>query len=193
MAKKKQARRVVAVVGMPGAGKTEAAMYLLRKGLNRVYFGDCTFDEIKRLGLATNEKIEKKVREDLRKKHGMGAFAILSMPKINEASKFGDVVIESMYSWDEYKIVKEKFKSNFKVIAICANKELRHKRLTGRKELKHGVARKFSLKDAEDRDFAQVDKIATGGPIAIADYTIVNEGTKKELFEKLDKIVKKIK
>lgn len=184
---------IIAIVGMPGSGKTEATMHLVKKGLNKVYFGDCTFDEIKRLGLATNEKIEKKVRGDLRKKHGMAAFAILSMPKINKAYKSGDVVIESMYSWDEYKIVKNKFKDNFKVLAIAANKELRHKRLTARKELKHGVARKFSLKGAEDRDFAQIEKLATGGPIAIADYTIVNEGSKKELFGKLDKILAKLK
>jgi len=185
--------KVIAVVGMPGAGKTEAAMYLLKLGLNRVYFGDCCFDEIKKRGLKTDAKIEKEVREDLRKKYGMGAFAILSMPKIKDAYKKGDVVIESMYSWEEYKIVKEKYKKYFKVIAICANTELRHKRLTGRKELKHGVARKFSMKDAEERDFVQIENIATGGPIAIADYIILNEGSKKDLFENLEKILKKEK
>lgn len=184
--------KIIAIVGLSGAGKSEAVKYLVKKGFARVYFGQATFDEIKKRGLETNAETEKKIREDLRKKYGMGAYATLSMKRIDGVFKKNNVVIESMYSWDEFKIVNEKYKSVFKVIAICANKELRHQRLTSRKELKNGVERKFSMQDAINRDFLEIDNLNVGGPIAIADYTIVNEGSKQELFEKLDKILEKI-
>ena len=183
--------KIVAIVGMPGAGKTEATKHLVKKGFVKVYFGDCTFDEIKRRGLETSGEIEKMVREGLRDKYGMAAFAILSMSKIDRAYKQGNVVIESMYSWDEYKEVKKKFGDKFKVVAICANKDLRHKRIIERKEYKNGVLRRFTIKDVVERDIAQIENAATGGPIGIADFTVINEGSLDGLYKNLDVVLDK--
>ena len=41
--------------------------------------------------------------------------------------------------------------------------------------------------EAKARDFAEIENIEKGGPIVMADFTIVNTGTIEELKEKLKK------
>lgn len=175
---------------MPFSGKTETTKYIEQKGFYKIYFGDATFDEIKKQGLETNEDNERKIREELREKHGMAAYAILNIAKIEEAYKDGNVIIESLYSWDEYKIIKEKFGDNFKVIAIFTPPSIRYDRVLGRIEEKHGTKRNFTKKSVQSRDYSQLENLATGGPIAMADYTIVNTGSIDNLYKKIDTIIK---
>ena len=98
-------KRCIAVVGMCGAGKTEVVNFLMEK-LNapKVYFGDCTFDRMKEEGLKLDYENERITREKIREELGMGAYATLSIPKIKGFLETNDTVIaESLYSWDEYK------------------------------------------------------------------------------------------
>src|SRR3990167_9170220 len=106
---------ILAVVGLPGAGKTEAIQYLEEKtAWPKVYFGAVTLNEVKRRGLEINEANERMVREELRIKHGVGVYAILSLPEIKEKYAQSNVLIESMYSWEEYIILKKEFNENLK-------------------------------------------------------------------------------
>jgi dephospho-CoA kinase len=101
---------ILAIVGLPGSGKTEAIEYLKeRLGWPKIYFGDVTFDRMKETGLEINEANERKTREDIRKEFGMEAYAILNIPKIEKLFEQGPLFIESLYSWEEYLEVKKKF------------------------------------------------------------------------------------
>ena len=175
---------ILAVVGMPGSGKTEATKFFINKGFGRVYFGDITFEEMARRNLEINEANERKIREEIRKRHGMAAYAILSLPKIKEFYEKGNVVIESLYSWDEYKVIKNEFGDNFKVLAVYASPQTRYDRLISR------PVRPFTKEEARSRDFAQIENLATAGPIAMADYAILNAGELPELFKEAEKVFK---
>ena len=78
-------KRIIAIVGMPGAGKTEAAEYLATYGIPFVRFGEITEEEVKKRGLKLTPENERIVREAIRKENGMGAFALKAEPKINPA------------------------------------------------------------------------------------------------------------
>jgi dephospho-CoA kinase len=178
-------KKVIAVVGMAGAGKTEAIDFLQENYyLPKVYFGEITFEELEKRGLSLNYENERKVREDLRKKYGMGAYAELSLPKVeNYLEDTRVVLIESLYSWDEYKIIKKKYGDNFILIAINASPETRFKRLQERDHR--------PVKDKEEfikRDWTEIEGTQKGGPIAIADYTIINEASKQDLVNSLTEI-----
>ncbi len=178
-------KKVIAVVGMAGAGKSEVTNYLLEKlSCPKVYFGDVTFDRMKEEGTELNYENEKITREKIRAESGMGAYAKFSLPKILELLKENEiVVIESMYSWDEYKIIKEEFGEKFSVVAVVASSNLRLERLKERKNWR-------PIKDREEltrRDITEIEGTDKGGPIAVADFTIINEGTLEELHEKIDK------
>jgi dephospho-CoA kinase len=186
MAKKKT---VIAIIGMAGSGKTEAINYLQKKnGWPKVYFGAVTFDRLSEQGLDINWANEKIMREQIRKEMGMGAYATLSLPRIHDELKRSEVVlIESLYSWDEYKILKEEFKENFLTIATYASPAKRFERLS-----KRPVRPIKNLHEFKDRDYSEIENIAKGGPIALADFTIMNEGNKTSLHRQLSAAIKKI-
>lgn len=170
---------------MTGSGKSIVTDYFKEKGYLSVYFGGATLDELKKRGLEVNEKNEKLVREDLRKQHGMAAYAIINLPKIEAALSQGNVIVDGLYSWSEYKVLKEKFGDNFEVIAIYTPRKLRYERLAKR------VVRPLTNEEAFNRDKAEIENSEKGGPIAIADNLVVNDGDVPALRNKLDEIFNK--
>lgn len=183
-------KKLIAIVGMPGAGKTQATNYLLKK-LNcpKVYFGEPTFDRLKKENLEVNYLNERKIREKIRSELGMGAYAILSVPKIKKLLKDNStIILESLYSWDEYKIIKSKYKNQFKVIAIYASPEVRYKRLRNRTEERPIK----SINGFDARNYSEIEGTDKGGPIAMSDFTIVNEYSLKKFRLELNKIINQL-
>src|SRR3989475_5434155 len=77
--------QIVAITGMPGAGKSTAAKALENIGMKRVVMGDVIREETKRRGLAVDEKNTGEVMRDLRKIYGEGAVAELCLKSIGKA------------------------------------------------------------------------------------------------------------
>jgi dephospho-CoA kinase len=175
--------KIIAIIGMCGSGKSEAVKYFEPPGYKKVYFGGVVMEEMKRLGLEVNETNERMTRENLRKEFGMGAMAVKSLPKIAEFYKSGDVVIESLYSWDEFKIVKEKFGESFKLLTVYTTKELRYERLSKR------PFRPLTNEEALSRDYSELEKLDKGGPIAFTDYLVINDSSLGELNKQLQKYI----
>ncbi|KKQ68080.1 MAG: hypothetical protein A3F95_00865 [Candidatus Nealsonbacteria bacterium RIFCSPLOWO2_12_FULL_39_31] len=186
------ANKIIFIVGMAGAGKSIVSDELARHGFAFLRLGQITLDKVKKLGLALTEENERQIREGFRKEYGMGAFAILNIPKFDELLKRSNVVGDGLYSWSEYKILKEKYKEAMSVIAVYAPSELRYKRLSGRKLKKNDSkmrSRPFTVEEAKARDCAEIENIEKGGPIAMADFTIINTGTVDELKQNLARIL----
>lgn len=177
--------KIIAIVGMCGSGKSVASEYYEKRGYQKVYFGGVTMDKMKELGLELNPTNERIVRDNLRKEYGMGAFAFLLLPRIEELAKKGNVVLDGLYSWDELKILKEKFE-NLLVLSIVVDKENRYNRLTKRE------IRPLTNEEANNRDISEIENVAKGGPIAYADYYILNNGDLDDYVKDLDRITKKI-
>ncbi len=167
--------KIIAVIGMCGSGKSEAVKFFEQRGYKKVYFGGVVIEEVKRLGLEVNETNERETRENLRKEFGMGAMAVKSLDKIEAFYKDSNVVIESLYSWDEFKIVKDKFGESFKLLTIYTSKKLRFERLAKR------PFRPLTEEEARSRDYSELEKLDKGGPIAFTDYLVINDGTLDEL------------
>lgn len=178
-------QRIIAILGLPGAGKSVVIDYLMKKyDWSKIYFGDVTFDEMQRLKLAINEKNERKVREGLRKKFGELCYAKRVAEKISKLDKEPVILLESMYSWEEYLFLKKKFGEKFKTIAVYASPEKRYARLAKRK------VRPLNLREAQSRDFSQIENLHQAGPIAMADCLVVNEESKKKLYSQIDQVIK---
>ncbi len=174
---------LLVIAGMAGSGKSSVAQHLQKKGWRVIRFGTITIDEVKSRGLPVNEANEKSVREELRTKHGMDAYARLSLPKIKESLSNSPTVIDGLYSWSEYKFLKKRFGNRMKVISIFTTRSARYDRLARRPE------RPLTFKEAEQRDFAEIENVEKGGPIAMADYTLINDGTEKDLCRALDRLL----
>ena len=155
-------------------------------GYKKVYFGGVTIDKLKEKGLEVNPENEKMMREKLREDLGMGAFAKILLPKIEEMAKTDNVVLDGLYSWDEYKILNDEFKNRLKTIAIVCDKNIRYERLKIRE------IRPLTKKEASERDLSEIENIAKAPPIAYADYFIFNNGTLDNYKKRLDEILEQI-
>jgi dephospho-CoA kinase len=180
-------RKVVAIVGMPGAGKSEVARVFESNGFTRIRFGDLTDREIKARGLELNEHNERLVRESLRREHGMAAYARLNLPTIDPALKQADVVIDGLYSWEEYLVLRDHYAEAFRVVAVWTSPATRYARLSKRK------VRPLNTEEAAGRDKAEIENVNKGGPIAMADFTILNELSLESLKQATEKVVAALK
>ena len=176
--------KLYAIVGMCGSGKSIASDYLVSKGFNKVYFGGVTMDKLKEANLEVNPLNEKMMREKLRNELGMGAFAIVLLPKIKECVNNGNTVLDGVYSYDEVKILEDNF-PELKIIAIVCDKDIRYDRLSIRE------VRPLTNEEASARDVAEVENIAKAPPIAMADYYILNNGNIKEYKNRLEEILER--
>ena len=80
-------KKLIAVVGMSGSGKSVASDYLESIGFKKIYFGGVVLTELKNRGMEDTPDNEKFVREDLRREYGMAAMAIKLLPEIKESIK----------------------------------------------------------------------------------------------------------
>lgn len=175
--------KVVSIVGMAGSGKSEVARIFARNGFKKVRFGDVTDEEVKKRGLKLNEKNERYVRQQLRKEYGMAAYAELNLPRIDALLQSSGVVIDGLYSWEEYTLLKSRYDDDFHVVAVWASPETRYKRLSKR------AVRPLTMEEAAGRDVAELESTNKGGPIAMADFTIINEASLEDLERETKKVI----
>jgi len=179
--------KVVAIVGMAGAGKSEVARVFEEHGFKRVRFGDITDEELKKKGLESNEENERRIREELRKKYGMAAYAKLSSRRIDRLLKSSNVVVDGLYSWEEYTLLRERYGEKLSVLAVWASPATRHARLA------HRAKRALTLKEAASRDRSEIENINKGGPIAMADFAILNENSLEALEKETEQVLSILK
>jgi dephospho-CoA kinase len=179
-------KKVVAIVGMAGSGKSEVSRVFENHGFFRVRFGDVTDIEMKKRNLEPCEANERYCRELLRKEHGMAAYAILNQPRIDAALKNKHVVADGLYSWEEYRSFKSYYGDRFFVIAVYSSPQTRYARLAGRQQ------RRLTFEEAASRDKSEIENLNKGGPIAMADFTIVNESSLEYLRQQSETLLIKL-
>jgi dephospho-CoA kinase len=175
----------IVVVGMCGSGKSSVAAHLKRKGWPVVRFGDITMRELERRGLPISETNERLVRQELRAQHGMDAYAQMLLPTIRDHLSRGPVVLDGLYSWSEYKYLLANLRERLVVLAVTAPRAVRYERLATRPE------RPLSHEEALSRDIAEIETLEKGGPIAMADETILNTGSLEELEAAVDVLIER--
>jgi dephospho-CoA kinase len=178
---------IIAVVGLPGAGKTEATTRFVKQQFFRVGFNDIFYEEFDRWGLERNERNEQSVRVEMRDRFGPTVLAERALPIIRQAIEGGkDVVVESLYTWWDYTFLKQRLREKLRVLAIYAPPALRYARLAVR------PSRPYTEELAQWRDYTQIESLQQAGPIAMADWTIQSLGTKEELFAAVDALIRDI-
>ncbi len=177
---KRKQKTIIAIVGLPGTGKTDAANYFQKKNLPTISFGKIINDYINQKDLSHNEETHKKVREEIRKKYGKEALAILNIEKIKQALKDNSIIIiEGIRSWEEYLYLKKEF-AQVRLVILCiyTDKHLRYKRISKRNSR--------SELYSKERDINEIIGINMGPTIAFADYLIKNNYSLKDFYDKLE-------
>lgn len=171
---------------MPGAGKSSLVDYLTDKGIPKIYVGGLIVEGVKSRGLPVTEANERQYREEMRATHGNDYFMRQVIEQARRLIDAGQrtAVIDGLYSWTEYKLLAHEFPGDqLTVIAVVAPRDLRHMRLRSR------PVRPLTHDEAATRDWTEIEHLEKGGPIAIADYYIINNQDLAHLHHQLDDIL----
>ncbi|MBR0480717.1 AAA family ATPase [Candidatus Saccharibacteria bacterium] len=182
--------KIIALVGMSGSGKSVAVDYLTAKNIPKVYFGGMIYKEMERRGIerTPDGESEKKFREMIRETEGKDWVVnqVIEATKKLIAAGQKRIVLDGVYSWTEYKILKHEFPGILTFVAIVVPKKLRYARVAERPE------RPFNLEEIRERDRSEIENLEKGGPIAAADYYILNDSSVEDLQENLQNILDEI-
>ena len=182
--------KIIAVVGMSGSGKSVVVDYLTEKGFPKVYFGGMIYKEMKRRGIeiTADGESEKRFREMIRETEGKDWVVKQVIEEAKKLINAGQkrIVLDGLYSWTEYKILKKEFPGQLTVLAVVVPKALRHFRVGKRPE------RPFNTKEIQERDRSEVENLEKGGPIAMADYYVLNDDSVAKLHDDVDVILDRI-
>lgn len=183
---KMKTKKIIALVGLPGVGKTDAANFFKQKGLPSISFGEVINEYIEKHHLPHTEKNHKKIRLKLREKYGMAALAIMNEKKIKKILKNNMIlVIDGLRSWEEYLYLKKTLpKIKIYLLGIYADKNLRWSRLFKRSERNKLYG--------EERDLDELIGINMAPTIAYADFLVKNNFSLEDFHDKLEDIYRTI-
>ncbi|MCX7996349.1 MAG: nucleoside monophosphate kinase [Patescibacteria group bacterium] len=183
---KQNKKTIIALVGMPGSGKSEAAKFFRDKGIDVISFSNVINDYIDAKGLKHTEQTHSKLRREFREKYGPAALAVLNKDLLEKKLQEKNIVcIEGMRSWEEYTFIKKEFPHvRIFIVALYADKKLRHKRISMRKH-RSGLY-------GEERDVNELIETNMGPTIAYSDFLIKNNYSLDDLNDKLEEVYRAI-
>ena len=177
--------KIVAFVGLAGSGKSSAVDYLTEKGYPKIYFGGILYKAMEEAGIEITWESQQTFREEIREREGKDFIVKRAIKEARGLIDAGQkrIILDGLYTWSEYKILKHEFPGEITVIAIVTPKHLRKQRMANRPE------RPMTSEEVDQRDWAEIENIEKGGPIAIADHFIHNEGSLEKLHVEIDKVL----
>jgi Dephospho-CoA kinase len=162
---------IVALTGMPGAGKTTVANYLAQKGIPLLIMGDVVREAAQNDGLEPTSGNLAKLMIRLREKNGPEAIAHLIANKIktmkNEDKEFAVVIVDGIRSMAEIEVLKRV--GQVKLLAIHGSILTRYSHI--RERARSDVPSNINEFDKRDRVEMEV---GISDAIALADETISN-------------------
>ena len=176
---------MVGLVGMPGAGKSLVVEEAQRIGYAIVTMGDVVREETRKRGLELNPKNVGQVMLELRKTGGNGVIAEKCIRKI-EHEESERVLVDGLRSLHEVDVFKARF-PKFTLVAIHASPITRFKRLNHR-------GRSDDPDEWEvfrERDIRELS-VGLGNAVALAEYIIVNEDSRKETNAKVEEVLRRV-
>ncbi len=178
--------KIIALVGLAGSGKSSAVEYLTKKGFPKVYFGGVIYKAMEEAGIEPTWDNQQKFREEIRQREGKDFVIKRVIKNIRDLINAGQnkIVLDGLYTWSEYKILKHEFPGQVVVIAIVTPKHLRYQRMMKRLE------RPMQPREVDQRDWSEIENLEKGGPIAIADYFVINDGNLDQLHQKIDAVTR---
>jgi dephospho-CoA kinase len=178
---------IIGITGTLGAGKGTVVEYLQTKGFAHYSMTGFIVREIERRGLPVNRDSMTVVANDLRATYSP---SYIAEALYKEAAAAGmNAVIESLRTEGEVQALRSK--GNFLLFAIDADPKIRYERIAARGSAKDNVSFEKFLAD-ETREMHATDpaKQNLARCIELADYRLVNNDTKEELYSQIDQILK---
>ncbi|KYC51894.1 MAG: hypothetical protein AMQ22_01116 [Candidatus Methanofastidiosum methylothiophilum] len=172
---------MIAVVGMPGSGKSEFVNIAISYGYRFISMGDIVREETVKRGYSLEES--GKVAQMLRDKEGLDAIAILTLDRINETQD-GKFIIEGIRGLKEIERFRKEL--DFFLVGIHTSPRLRFERLKNRERADDPK----NIEDFYNRDLRELSW-GLGEALALSDVIIDNNGTLEDYRANINRVIKK--
>ena len=172
---------VLGVVGKIGSGKDTVANYIGEHGFLVLNMADIFREMARREGYSTDRKTMQKLRVEKGR-----TFLAEETVRVMKASEKDKIIVTSIRMSDDWIIIKKAFPAA-RLITVDASPDTRFERLASRERDKVNNREEFDEQEKRENEIYDFEKT-----FSMADYTISNEVTKKDLYKLLEDILKKI-
>lgn len=181
----KKVKKVIAVIGTMSSGKGVFSKYLTKKyGFQHITMSNILRGIAESKGIKPTRKNLEKLQTKLRANNK--AFLVDEVVKKIEQSKKKKFVIDG--ARHPIQVAKLKKMFNAKVIFVDANPEIRFERMKKRARPGDPTTlaefKRLEVKENKIFNFNKTKKYA--------DFKIINDGSEKELYKKVDKLIEKL-
>jgi len=177
-------RKVIVIVGMPGAGKGLVSKTATSRGIPVLVCGDVVREETERRGLPATPENMGDVMLALRREEGFGVVAERLVPKIQSSSS-SVVIVEGVRSMAEIDELRRNH--NVAIVAVHASPKTRYERLT----LRGRSDDPKNWQEFVERDSRELS-VGIGNVIALAEEMLVNEASMDELTSASERLISKM-
>ena len=181
---------IIGITGTDGAGKGEVVKYLTEQHNFIHYSARALITEaVKDRGLEPSRKNFRLTANDLRRQHGNDFIVKETFKKI-VAEGAMNAVIESIRTTAETETLK---KEGGILIAVDADQALRYRRIKKRQsESDHISLAEFKQQEELEMNDPDPNGMQKAAVMAVADHTIINDGTLATLHKKIEQTLKQL-
>jgi dephospho-CoA kinase len=173
---------LIGLTGTNGAGKGEVAAHLKDRGYAYLSLSDILREELAARGLEAARDNLIRIGNELRAAHGPDILARRTMDRVR-----GPSAIDSIRNPREVEFFRKQ--TGFVLLAVCAPIELRYQRVRARGRDESAVTlEEFRRKEALEMAGDETDQ-QLAICMAMADRSIVNDGTIEELRRKVEELL----
>ena len=178
---------VIGIVGPIGSGKDTAADYIAEKYGYRIFsFRDAVREEVEKRGLEQNRENMQKVSREMRDTKGEDVFSRMILNKIIE-TKCGKAIVKEIRTSGDLKPIRDHFRGSMKIIKVTATEKIRYERMKERSR----TGDPFSLEEFQQQEQRE-EELGYTKAFNFCDFVIPNNGTKEELYKKIDEIMSRL-
>lgn len=188
-------KKHIAVVAPIGAGKTSFSRYFLKKGLELYKLSYALYEEVEKRGMDKEDRVVlQDVGDQMRK---IGGPSVLADIAIKNIKRYPDkrFVIESIRNHNELKTLKDEFGEDLLILALDAPLKLRYERILKREGQYKEQEMSFEEFEAINKRDLGIGNAPNEQNVAkcleMAEETIVNDGTREDLEQKVISIYNK--
>ena len=177
-------RKVIAIVGMPGAGKRLVSEPARSRGIPVLVCGDVIREETEKRGMSLTPENMGRVMLDIRRQEGPAVVAERLIPKI-ASSTSSVAVVEGVRSMDEVDALRRSH--TVAIVAVHASPTTRCDRLISRGRSDDPK----SWEEFVERDSRELS-VGIGNVIALAEEMLVNEASIDDLKAASELVISKV-
>lgn len=179
---------IIGITGTNGAGKGTVVDMLKKKGFIHFSASEFITKEIIKRGLPVNRDSMIVVANDLRARFGPGY--IIATLLYEAAQQEKDAIVESIRTTGEIQKLRD---ARGILIGVDADQKTRYTRIQARKSEKDNVSyEEFVSQEEKEMSSDDPNKHNLRACITAADFIILNNGSKKDLKEKVERLPKKL-